>query len=78
MGNSLFQLLPICNNQIRAMASETVDPIDWPLNRPFKDISLLTADCREDKYIEKTFQEAKCSWEYAGQKVFISTNGGKN
>ena len=38
----------------------------------------MTSDCRDDKDIKKTIQEAKCSWQYAGQDVLICTNGGKN
>ena len=34
---------------------------------------IMTADCRDDKDIKKTIQEAKCSWQYAGQEIFIST-----
>ena len=30
---------------------------------------VMTADCREDKDIKKTIQEAKCSWQYAGKKL---------
>ena len=32
----------------------------------------MTADCR-DKDIKKTIQEAKYSWQYAGQEVLICT-----
>ena len=32
---------------------------------------IMTADCRDDKDIKKTIQEAKCSWEYDGQEVLI-------
>ena len=40
---------------------------------------VMTADCRDDKDINwKTIQDAKCSWEYAGQEVLICTSGGKN
>ena len=38
----------------------------------------MTLDCRDDKDIKKTIQEAKCSWQYAGQEVLININGGKN
>ena len=38
----------------------------------------MTADCRDDKYIKKTIQEAKGSWQYAGQEALIYTDGGKN
>ena len=33
---------------------------------------IMTADCR-DKDIKKTTQEAKCSGQYAGQKILICT-----
>ena len=34
---------------------------------------IMTADCRDDKDIKKTIQEAKCSWQYAGQEILICT-----
>ena len=34
---------------------------------------VMTADCRDDKDIKKTVQEAKCCWKYAGQEVLICT-----
>ena len=33
---------------------------------------IMTADCRDDKDIKKTINEAKCCWEYAGQEFLIS------
>ena len=36
------------------------------------------ADCRDDKDIKKTVQEAKCRWQYACQEVLICTYWGKN
>ena len=35
---------------------------------------IMTADWRDDKDIKKTIQEAKCSWQYAGQEVLVFTN----
>ena len=39
---------------------------------------IMTADCRGDKDIKKTMQEAKCRGQYAGQEILISTYWGKN
>ena len=38
----------------------------------------MTADCRDDTDIKKTIQEAKYSWQYAGQEVLICTYCVKN
>ena len=34
---------------------------------------IMTGDCRDDKDIKKTIQEAKCSLQYAGQEILICT-----
>ena len=34
---------------------------------------IMTADCRDDKDIKKTIQEAKCNGQYAGQEILICT-----
>ena len=34
---------------------------------------VMTADCRDDRDIKKTIQEAKCCWQYAGQDALICT-----
>ena len=39
---------------------------------------VMYADCRDDKDIEKTIQEAKFRWQYVGQEVLICTYWGKN
>ena len=39
---------------------------------------IMNVNCRDDKDIKKTVQEAKFSWQYAGQKILICTYGGKN
>ena len=39
---------------------------------------VMTADCRDHKDIKKTIQEVNCSWQYAGQKVLICPDEGKN
>ena len=39
---------------------------------------VMTADCRGDKDIKRTIQEAKRSWQYAGHEVLICTYWGKN
>ena len=34
---------------------------------------IMTADCRDDKDIKETIQEAKRSGQYAGQEILICT-----
>ena len=38
----------------------------------------MTADCRYDKDIKKTIQEAKHCWQYVGHEIRICIYGGKN
>ena len=36
--------------------------------------NIMNADCRDDKDIKKTIQEAKCIGQYAGQEILICTH----
>ena len=37
----------------------------------FSHTCVMTADCRNDRDIEKAIHEAKCSWQYTDQEVLI-------